>query len=123
MCAGDYRPTLRFDADDVRFRFPGHSSWAAQLKGRKALEQWLKRLVSVGIQTYADEVVVKGPPWNMKLCLRGHDNLSTADGKCIYENRVVIWGRLSWGRLKDYEVYEDTQKAKALDDYLGARMA
>src|SRR2546428_724237 len=87
--ACEHRSTLRFDADDVRFRFPGHSSWAAQLKGRKALEQWLKRLVSVGIQTYADEVVVKGPPWNMKLCLRGHDNLSTADGKCIYENRVV----------------------------------
>jgi hypothetical protein len=30
----------------------------------------------------------------------------------------VIWGRLAWGRLKEYEVYEDTQKAKALDDYL-----
>jgi hypothetical protein len=25
---------------------------------------------------------------------------------------------MSWGRLKAYEVYEDTQKAVALDEYL-----
>jgi hypothetical protein len=25
---------------------------------------------------------------------------------------------MSWGRLKAYEVYEDTQKADALDEYL-----
>jgi hypothetical protein len=30
----------------------------------------------------------------------------------------VIWGRMAWGRLKAYEVYEDTQKADALDEYL-----
>jgi hypothetical protein len=30
----------------------------------------------------------------------------------------VIWGRVEWGRLKDYEVYEDTQRSKTLDDYL-----
>jgi hypothetical protein len=38
----------------------------------------------------------------------------------VYENRFVIWGRLRWGRLSDYEVYEDTQKARALDAYLEA---
>lgn len=39
----------------------------------------------------------------------------------MYENRYVNWippARLEWGRLKDYEVYEDTQKAKALDEWL-----
>jgi hypothetical protein len=30
----------------------------------------------------------------------------------------VIWGKLRWGKLYDYEVYEDTQKAKALDEWL-----
>jgi hypothetical protein len=29
----------------------------------------------------------------------------------------VIWGRLSWGLLKEYEVYEDTQKSAGLDDH------
>ena len=27
-----------------------------------------------------------------------------------------------WGLVKDYEVYEDTRKAKALDEYLAAHV-
>jgi len=37
-----------------------------------------------------------------------------------YENRFVIWAHLRWGRLQEYEVYEDTEKAQALDEYLEA---
>jgi hypothetical protein len=36
----------------------------------------------------------------------------------VYENRFVIWGRMKWGRLKEYEVYEDTIKPRALDEWL-----
>jgi hypothetical protein len=52
--------------------------------------------------------------------VRGHDHLRAPDGELVYENRYVIWGHLAWGKLKDYEVYEDTQKSKALDEYLAA---
>jgi hypothetical protein len=116
--AGDYRPTLRMDAKDVRFRFPGDSSWAGEIHGKDELERWLQRFVKVGLQIYADEVVVKGWPWNMTLCIRGTDHLDTPEGERVYENRYVIWGRVEWGLLKDYEVYEDTQKSRALDEYL-----
>jgi ketosteroid isomerase-like protein len=116
--AGDYRPTLRTDAKDIRFRFPGDSSWAGEIHGKDELERWLQRFVKVGLQIYADEVVVKGWPWNMTLCVRGTDHLDAPDGERVYENRYVIWGRIEWGLLKDYEVYEDTQKSKALDEYL-----
>jgi ketosteroid isomerase-like protein len=116
--AGDYGPTLQMDARDVRLRFPGDSSWAGEIVGKDEVERWLQRFVKVGLQIYADEVVVKGWPWNMTLCVRGTDHLDTPAGERVYENRYVIWGRVEWGRLKDYEVYEDTQKSKALDDYL-----
>ena len=43
-----------------------------------------------------------------------------AAGERIYDNRFVIWAHLKWGRLKAYEVYEDTEKAAALDQYLEA---
>ncbi len=119
--AGDYRPTLRMDAKDVRFRFPGDSSWAGEVHGKDDLERWLQRFVKVGLQIYADEVVVKGWPWNMTLCIRGTDHLDAPSGERVYENRYVIWGRVEWGLLKDYEVYEDTQKSKALDVYLAER--
>ena len=116
--AGDYRPTLRMDAHDVRFRFPGDSSWSGEIHGKDELERWLQRFVKVGLQIYADEVVVKGWPWNMTLCVRGTDHLDAPTGERVYENRYVIWGRVEWGLLKEYEVYEDTQRSTALDGYL-----
>lgn len=118
--AGDIGPTLRMESDDVRLRFPGSNSWSGEFVGKDAVERWLRRLVAVGIQTFPDEVMLKGFPWKQTLCVRGHDHLRTPTGEVVYENRFVIWGRMSWGKLVDYEVYEDTEKATALDDYLAA---
>jgi ketosteroid isomerase-like protein len=116
--AGDVRPTLALDAADVELTFPGRSSWSGVFRGKAEVERWLCRFAALGIQIYADEVVAKGWPWQTTLCIRGHDHLRGPDGKLVYHNRYVIWGRMSWGRLKQYEVYEDTQKADELDAYL-----
>jgi ketosteroid isomerase-like protein len=117
---GDIRPTLMMDADDVTFTFPGENSWSGTFHGRDEVERWLRRLVSVGLQVFPDEVVAKGFPWNTTVCVRGHDYLRSPAGETVYENRYVIWGRLVWGRLREYEVYEDTEKAAALDRWLAA---
>ncbi len=117
---GDIEPTLRMDAEDVRFRFPGDSSWATELEGKEELRRWLERFADVGIQIFPDEVVLKGFPWKQTICIRGTDHLDSTEGERMYENRYVIWGRLAWGKLREYEVYEDTQKSKALDEYLAS---
>jgi ketosteroid isomerase-like protein len=116
--AGDIGPTLQMDAEDVRFRFPGDSSWATELEGKRKLEVWLRRFADVGIQIHPDEVVLKGFPWKQTICVRGTDHLDSPTGERVYENRYVIWGHIRWGLLRDYEVYEDTQKSKKLDEYL-----
>ncbi len=116
--AGDVRPALLMDAPDVRLDFPGDSSWAPGARGKAEHERWLRRFIDAGLQIYPDEVVLKGFPWRQTLCVRGRDHLRAPDGELVYENRYVIWGRLAWGRLKEYEVYEDTQKSKALDEWL-----
>jgi ketosteroid isomerase-like protein len=116
--AGDIGPTLKMDAANVKFRFPGDSSWATELEGREKLKPWLQRFADVGIQIHPDEVVLKGFPWKQTICVRGTDHLDSADGERVYENRYVIWGRISWGLLREYEVYEDTQKSRKLDEYL-----
>lgn len=115
---GNIRPTLMLDAPDMSFTFPGDNSWSGTFNGRESHRRWLERLVSVGIQTDPDEVVAAGPPWNTTVCIRGRSYLDSPEGERVYENRFVIWGKLVWGRLKTYEVYEDTQKAKALDAWL-----
>jgi hypothetical protein len=53
--------------------------------------------------------------------VRGTDYLRTPEGETVYENRYVIWGKMAWGRLREYEVYEDTQRTAALDEYLAAQ--
>ena len=118
--AGDIGPTLKMDAEDVRFRFPGDSSWGGEFNGKAALEPWLQRFADTGLQISPDEVVLKGFPWNQTICIRGTDHLDSHDGERVYENRYVIWGRIRWGLLREYEVYEDTQKSKALDNYLAS---
>ncbi len=117
---GDIEPSLKMDAEDVKFRFPGDSSWATELEGKEKLEPWLRRFADVGIQIYPDEVVLQGFPWKQTICVRGIDYLDSPNGERVYENRYVIWGRISWGLLREYEVYEDTQKSKMLDDYLAS---
>lgn len=118
---GEIEPTLRLDAPDVHFRFPGDSSWAGEIRGRAELGRWLERMVETGIHHDLDQVVLQGPPWRQTICLRGRDHLDDPHEGRVYANRYVIWGTIRWGRLTDYEVYEDTQASKALDGWLEAR--
>jgi ketosteroid isomerase-like protein len=119
--SGDPGMLLRLDAQDVHFRFPGESSWTADVRGKDEVERWLRRMIASGLQHRPEQVVVQGPPWNMTVCLRATDHLNTPDGGTVYSNRYVIWGRMSWGLMREYEVYEDTQKLKGFDEYLAAQ--
>lgn len=116
--AGDPGPTLRMEAADVHFRFPGTSRWATDVRGRDLVAAWLAEMVAAGVKHQCDEVVVSGPPWRMTIALRGHDWADDAGGRRVYANRYVIWGRLAWGRLRDYEVYEDTERTLEFERHL-----
>jgi ketosteroid isomerase-like protein len=121
--SGDPSLLLLLDAKDVHFRFPGESSWSIDARGKQDVERWLNRMIATGLQHRPEQVVVQGPPWNMTICLRSTDRLDTPEGETVYSNRYVIWGRMAWGRLREYEVYEDTQKLKGFDEYLAQRQA
>jgi hypothetical protein len=116
--AGDPGPTLAMDADDVKFRFPGSSSFAPGASNKRELERWLERFVSIGLQIYPEEVVLKGFPWQQTICVRGHIHLDDLQEGRVYDNRYVIWGRIAWGKLREYEVYEDTEETGRLEQYL-----
>lgn len=118
LSEGDPSPTVRMYAEDVRFTFPGDNSWSGEIEGKENLHRWLRRFADVGLQIRPDEVVVQGWPWRQRACVRGVSYLDAPSGERVYENRYVIWGHLAWGKMRAYEVYEDSEKAKALDGYL-----
>jgi hypothetical protein len=79
-------------------------------------------MVATGLQHEANDVIAGGPPWRMTMVLRGTDRLAEPDGTLVYENRYVIWALTRWGFIREYEVYEDTERSVAFDAYLaGAR--
>ena len=57
-------------------------------------------------------------PGNTTVCIRITDRATDAGGNVIYENRAVLFGKIRWGKITFYEVYEDTEKVAALDAYL-----
>jgi len=120
---GDARPLLRMESPGVHFRFPGSSSWAIDAVGRDQVEAWLHRMTATGLQHRAEDVVAVGPPWRMTLILRGTDRCDGPGGAAVYDNRYVIWATAKWGRITDYEVYEDTEKLTAFDAYLARAAA
>jgi hypothetical protein len=122
--AGEAGPLIRMDAPDISFRFPGESSWATEVHSAADHAAWLSRLVEVGVQIELDEVVAQGPPWRMTICVRARSFLDVG-GERRYNNRAVMWGTIRWGKLHEYEVYEDTQETARLDAYLegSGRMA
>jgi ketosteroid isomerase-like protein len=116
--AGDLGPTLLLYADDVKFSFPGDSSFAPGAGNKRELEQWLTRFTEIGLQIYPDQVILKGFPWRQTICVRGHIHLDDPKDGRVYANRYVIWGRIAWGKMREYEVYEDTEETRRLDQWL-----
>ena len=119
--SGDVEALLRSYADDARFVFPGNNSWAGEFRGKEAIASWLRRFHEAGLKVQPHEIVVGGPPWNTTVCVRITDRATDAGGNVIYENRAVLFGKIRWGKITFYEVYEDTEKVAVLDAYLADR--
>lgn len=115
---GDIAPMLKNYADDVEFRFPGDNSWSGTYRSKAEVAEWLERFARIGLQVHPEQIIVKGPPWNTHVHIHFTDHLDDAQGNRVYENRGVIYGRVAWGKVRYYEVFEDTEKIRSLDDWL-----
>ncbi|HEX8804688.1 MAG TPA: nuclear transport factor 2 family protein [Acidimicrobiales bacterium] len=130
--AGDYGPILQMAAPDAELAFPGDNSWARQFRpqdkgraqhtthrGHDELEGFARRFVDAGLQLEVEDILVNGPPWNTRLCVRATD--ASADG--AYVNRVCALIELRWGRIHRWEDYLDTERVAAWDRTVGADTA
>ncbi|HEV2491325.1 MAG TPA: nuclear transport factor 2 family protein [Candidatus Acidoferrales bacterium] len=121
--AGNVDALLKFYSEDVTFVFPGRNSWAGQFRGKEAVGTWLRRFHRAGLKIEPHEIAASGFPWNMTVCIRITDQATDSRGHVFYENRAVLFGKVRWGKIVFYEVYEDTEKVKAFDEYLGSERA
>jgi ketosteroid isomerase-like protein len=125
---GDYAPALAMFGAGATLNFPGESSWASQYRtprpsrapsgshqGRDEIEGFLRRYVETGIQMEVEDILVNGPPWNMRAAARVHHGIIDAAGTEIYANRAILFVRARWGKIFEQEDYEDTVRVIAFD--------
>ena len=125
---GDYSLTLRMAHPDFELVFPGENSWATMFRptaaGRdphvthRGIDEgtaFAQRFVDHGVQLAVEDILVNGPPWNTRVALRAHDFILGSDGTDEYNNRYVGFLEIRWGRLRRWEVYEDTERTAAWD--------
>ena len=116
--AGDPGPTLAMDADDVKFTFP---ATARSRRGQAISASWSNGLTASsgsGCRSTPMRCSSRGSPGARRSASAAHIHLDDPDDGRVYDNRYVIWGRIAWGKLREYEVYEDTEQSRKLDEYL-----
>jgi ketosteroid isomerase-like protein len=131
--AGNYQPLLKMAAPDAELRFPGENSWSGMFRapgtgtayssthrGTNELAAFAQRFVDNGLHIAIEDILVSGPPWNTRICVRATDNALGADGREVYANRVAILMEARWGRITRWEDYLDTERVSAWDRLVGA---
>jgi ketosteroid isomerase-like protein len=128
--AGDHGPALAMFADDLEFSFPGDNSWATEFRplergrrahvthrGRAEMERFLQRFVAAGIRMEVEDILVNGPPWNLRAAVRCFV-WSPGPAGDRYTNRAILYVTSTWGRLRTQEDYEDTERSARFDTVL-----
>ncbi|MGE0729220.1 MAG: nuclear transport factor 2 family protein [Acidimicrobiia bacterium] len=124
---GDPSFLLRLAAPDAELAFPGDNSWSTMFRPRESgrhrhvthrgIEEcraFADRFVAEGIRFEIEDILVNGGPWNTRVAVRAHDYIEGSDGDS-YNNRVVAFLTIRWGRLVAWEDYEDTERVAAWD--------
>ncbi|AJY73795.1 nuclear transport factor 2 family protein [Paenibacillus beijingensis] len=107
---GDYEKVLAMFSPDIRFRFPGQHSLAANLSSLPDVRNWFEKFLSTlkGIQFEILDILVEGAPWNTIAMTRFRDTIPLPDGREMY-NEGVQFLRIKWGKIVEDQLYIDTQ--------------
>jgi ketosteroid isomerase-like protein len=119
LSEGNPRPALRMFAPDARFIFHGDSSFGADLTDKAEIEAWFARFAAFSPSFEIHDVLVSGPPWNMRVATRFTDHLPMPDGDGVLHNPGMQYLRMRWGRVKEDRIYIDTQLVAEFDRRIG----
>jgi ketosteroid isomerase-like protein len=129
--AGNCEPLLGMYANDAELVFPGDNFLSRQFRspqegrsaspthrGKAELEAFLRRAVELGLQFHVEDIIVNGPPWKTRVCLRDHHWIPEQGGDA-YANRAAICVVVAWGKIKREEIYQDTERVAAYEHKYG----
>jgi ketosteroid isomerase-like protein len=125
ISAGDVQTVLKDFHDDIRFQMMGDHGLGGEQVGRAQVEQWFAEVGRLfpDLRLEAEEIVVEGFPWSLRVATRFRVSASLADGG-RYENRGMQFLRLRMGKAVEDRLYEDTQVlADAIDRQRAAAAA
>ena len=83
-------------------------------RGLDECRSYASRFVDEGVRFQIEDILVNGPPWNIRVAIRAHDFVEGADGD-DYNNRLIAFLEIRWGRLVCWEDYEDTERVATWD--------
>lgn len=106
---GDASLLLRFLAPDVRFRFPGQHPFAADHTTREDVAQWWMRFAHFRPQFEIHDVLVAGPPWDLRVGLYFTDQIGDPRDGTPYVNEGMCLFRFRWCKVVEERVFLDTQ--------------
>lgn len=118
VSSGDLRLPLLGLASDAVFVFPGESSFGGELRGKPAIEAWMRRFASLRPEFSVEDVAAAGLPWNMRIFMRFRDRMVAPTGY-VYENAGMEYIRVRRGLIHEIRVHLDTEKVTAFDAALG----
>jgi ketosteroid isomerase-like protein len=131
---GNFSPLQRMAAPEAELSFPGDNSWSRMFhplrasgrawhpthSGAAELEAFAQRFVDAGLRIDIEDILVNGPPWRTRICVRATDGATDAQGTEVYANRVSVFIESRWGRLHRWEDYLDTERVAAWDRLFGS---
>ncbi len=115
---GKLRLALLGLAGEARFVFPGNSSFGGELRGKPAIEAWMRRFASLHPQFTVHDAAVAGPPWDMRVFMRFSDRMVAPNGY-VYENTGMEYLVIKGGLIREIHVHLDTEKVTVFDAQLG----
>ena len=109
LSEGDYEPILRQFRPESRFLFSGDHALGGERRGLEEAREWFAEMLRrfPGIQIVPQEVIVNGWPWKTVVATHLAISAPRAGGR-EYRNEGMQLLRLSWGRVVEDLIFEDT---------------
>lgn len=108
--AGDFMTMVDGLAPDFEYRFHGDHALGGRRTSKDAMVRWWKRTLRLlpGARFEIQDILVNGGPWRTHVAVRSLVAGALPDGT-RYENTVLQFLTLSWGKVTYVETMEDLQ--------------